>query len=184
MTRPEVRYKDYKGAVVFVDMKDLPETQREPAIVAATETGLRERGFDIIEHNAYMEFLKRKDISPSHSGEPRLLEKIRKELGKSAVIRAHVGVFMAQGRLVDPLKMVTPGVPGSRGTGANPMDVALRDRREWVIDLAFEFDMIDTATAVKIWSCSFACFQSAYEGKLYDFIKKAVAVCLDTIPDR
>jgi len=183
-TRPEILYKNFKDVVVFVDMKGLPEAQREPAIVSTTETGLRERGLDIIDHNAYMSFLRKKGISPSESGNQRLLVLLKEELGRSAIIRVRVDVFMVQGKLVDPLRTVTPGVPGSRGTGATPMDVALRDRREWVIDFSLAFDMFDTSTAEKIWSCSLTCFQSAYEGKLGDFIRKAVAVCLDTIPVR
>jgi hypothetical protein len=182
--RPDILFKDYKSIVVFVDMKGLPEAQREPAIVSTTETGLRERGFDIIDHNAYMSFLRKKGISPSESGNRRLLALLKEELGRSAIIRVRVDVFMVQGKLVDPLRTVTPGVPGSRATGATPMDVALRDRREWVIDFSLAFDMFDTSSAEKIWSCSFTCFQSAYEGKIEDFIRKAVAVCLDTIPAR
>lgn len=183
-TRPDILYRDCRSIVVFVDMKGLPEAQREPAIVSTTETGLRERGFDIIDHNAYMSFLRKKGISPSESGNRRLLALLKEELGRSAIIRVRVDVFMVQGKPVDPLRTVTPGVPGSRATGATPMDVALRDRREWVIDFSLAFDMFDTSSAEKIWSCSFTCFQSAYEGKLEDFIRKAVAVCLDTIPAR
>lgn len=184
MTRPDVIYGDHRNVAVFVDMKDLPEDQREPAIVWAVENGFRERGFDILDHNGYMAFLKRKALSPGRLEEPRLLAVLKNELGKSAIVRVHVGIFTAQGRTVDPLKTVTPGVPGSRGTGDVQIYSALRDRREWVIDLSLAFEMIDAATGARIWSCGLTCFQSAYEGKLQDFLKKAVSVCLDTIPAR
>ncbi len=183
-TRPEILYKGYKSVVVFVDMKDLPAAQREPWIVTATEMGLRERGYNILSHNDYMAFLKKKAISSSQSGEPRLLALLKKELGKTAIIRVHVRDFMAQGKMGDRRKIVTPGVPGVRETPLTPLEEGLHDWREWAIDLSLTFDMIDTSTADKIWSCSLSCSQFPYEGRLQDFIKKAVAECLDTIPAR
>lgn len=181
-TRPEILYKDYKSVVVFVDMKDLPEAQREPAFVWTTEAGLRERGFDVLGHNDYMAFLKKKAISPSQSGEPRLLALLKEELGRSGIIRVYVMDFMVQGKMGDRRKIVTPGVPGRRETPLTPLEEGLHDWRKWAIDLSLTFDMIDTSTAVKIWSCSLSCSQSPYEGRPQDFIKKAVAECLDTIP--
>ena len=184
MTRPDVDYKDYSKVVVFIDMSDLPEGWRDPAFVWNTEAVLRERGFNVLGHNAYMDFLRGKSIYPSQSGEPRVLALVKQDLGVSAVIRLHIGTFKAWARRGDPLKTVTPGVPGSRGTGATTTDVALRERSEWVVDISLAFDMIDVSSALPVWSCSLERRQSTYEGKVADYIKKAVAVCLDTLPAR
>ncbi len=183
-TRSEIAYKEYKSVVVFVDMKDLPEAQREPAIVSTVQSELRERGFDVIDHNAYMSFLRKTGISPSESGNRRLLASLKEELGRSAIIRVHVGVFMAQRKMVDRGKIVTPGVPGVREAPLTPLEEGLHNWLKWVIDLSLVIDMIDTSSAAKIWSCSWTCRQSSYEGKLEAFIRKAVAACLDTIPTR
>mgnify|MGYP001291961624 CR=1 FL=1 len=40
-----------RSVVVFVDLKDLPQEWREPAIVGAVEDGFRTRGFDVVDHN-------------------------------------------------------------------------------------------------------------------------------------
>jgi hypothetical protein len=183
-SRPEVSYKNFKDIVVYVDLGNLPQDQREPKIISAVEKGLIERGFNILGYDGFVDFALKKRIAPRDAMNPRSLALIKQELGKPAVLRVMADAFMAQGRIVDPLKIVTPGVPGQRGTGEMPMDSALRDRREWVIDLSLVFEMLDTSTAEKLWSCSFARFQCKYEGKLEDFIFKAVGVCLDTIPAR
>lgn len=183
-TRPEIVYKNYKDVAAFIDLRNLPKAQQDSRIISAAEKELRERGFNILEHDGYVAFSLKKKIHPQELGNRRLLALIKEELGKSAIIRVIVDVFMAQEKLVDPLRTVTPGVPGSRGTGGTPMDVALRDRREMLIDFSLSFDMIDTSTTEKIWSCSFTCFQFRHEGKLEDFFKKVVAACLDTIPAR
>jgi hypothetical protein len=179
---PEITYKNYTDVAVFVDLTRLPEAQQEPGIVSATESELEKRGFNILSHNGYVAFSLNKKIYPQEVGNKQLLTKIREELGKSAIIRVIVDVFVAQEKLVDPLRTVTPGIPGERGTGATSMDVALRDRRELVIDLSLSFSMIDTVTAETIWSCSLTCFQYKHEGNLEGFFQKAIAACLDTIP--
>lgn len=181
-TLPEISYKNYKDVAVFVDLTRLPEPQRESRIISATESELGKRGFKILSHNGYVTFSLNKKIHPQETSNQRLLTKIREELGKSAIIRVIVDIFMAQEKSVDPLRTVTPGTPGARGTGDNPMDVALRDRRELLIDLSLSLSLIDTATAKTTWSCSLTCFHNKYEGNLDKFLQKAIAVCLDTIP--
>lgn len=183
-TLPEIAYKNYNGIAVFVDLTRLPREQQESRIVSATERELEKRGFNILSHEGYVAFSLSKKISPQEVSNQRLLTEIREELGKSAIIRVIVDVFMAQEKLVDPLRTVTPGTPGARSTGASSMDVALRDRRELAIDLSLSFSLIDTATAETIWSCSLTCFQYKYEGNIEKFFQMAIAACLDTIPAR
>jgi hypothetical protein len=182
--RPEARFADHERIVVFVDMAALPEQRREPAIVWGTEEALRKRGFDIIDHNAYMRFLKLSSPAPSSFDEPRMLAKLRDELGRSAVVHVLVRDFLAAGRMADRGKIVTPGVPGVRAASLTPLEEGLHDRREWAIDLSMALEMIDTLSGARIWTCSVESRRTPYDGRIRDFIRKAVAACLETIPPR
>ena len=182
--RPGISFRDYKDVAVYVDLKNLARENRHPLLISAIENALVERGFNILGFEGFVDITRRHQILAEEAMSPHVLTLIKKETGKSAVVRFTLNVFDAHTKQVDPLQTVTPGVPGSRSDGGNPTDLALRDRHGWVIDISLAGEMHDTEKALKIWSCSLSGKQTKYEGKIEDFLSQAAGICLDTIPSR
>ena len=183
-THPEINFGDYKDVAVYVDLANLPWENRNPFFISAIENALVERGFHILGFEGFVDFTRRHQILAEEAMSPHVLALIKKETGKSAVVRFTLNVFTVHTKQVDPLQTVTPGVPGSRSDGGTPTDLALRDRHEWVIDVFLAGEMHDTESALKIWSCSMSGNQTKYEGFIKDFLSQAAGICLDTIPSR
>jgi len=183
-TRPGVSFRDFKDVVVYVDLRNLPRENQNPLLISAIENALVARGFHILGFEGFVDFTRRHQILAEEAMSPHVLALIKKETGKSAVVRFTLNVFTVHTKQVDPLQTVTPGVPGSRSDGGTPTDLALRDRHEWVIDVFLAGEMHDTESALKIWSCSMSGNQTKYEGLIEDFLSQAAGICLDTIPSR
>lgn len=184
MALPDAGSGHYGKAAVYVDMTAVPEDQRSPDLVWETEAGLRDRGFEVLGHNAFVEFLKTRAVPPTGIAGAGTLKAARERLGRSALVIVRVSGFSARAKTERRDKVVTPGVPGVREAPMTFLEHGLHDWREWVIDLSLTFEMMDTATATKVWACSLACSGFPFEGKLQAFFKKAVGRCLETLPRR
>ena len=184
MTLPDINYEPYGKIAVYVDMTAVPEDQRSPAPVWETEAGLRTRGFDVVGHNVFVEFLKARSVPPAAIAEAGTLRAAREKLGPSALVLVRVAGFAAVAKTESRDKIVTPGVPGVREAPMTFLEQGLHDRRKWAIDLSLTFEMMDTATATKVWACSLACSGFPFEGNLQAFFKRVVGRCLETLPGR
>ena len=183
-THPEINFGDYKDVAVYVDLANLPWENRNPFFISAIENALVERGFHILGFEGFVDFTRRHQILAEEAMSPHVLALIKKETGKSAVVRFTLNVFVLHAKEADFLRIVTPGVPGFRWGGVTPIDLMLRDRHEWLIDISLAGEMHDTEKALKIWSCSMSGNQTKYEGFIKDFLSQAAGICLDTIPSR
>ncbi|NMD10585.1 MAG: hypothetical protein GYA74_05360, partial [Acidobacteria bacterium] len=153
-TRPGVSFRDFKDVVVYVDLRNLPRENQNPLLISAIENALVARGFHILGFEGFVDFTRRHQIRADEAMSPRALDLIKKETGKSAVVRFTLNVFVLHAKEADFLRIVTPGVPGFRWGGVTPIDLMLRDRHEWLIDISLAGEMHDTESALKIWSCS------------------------------
>jgi len=183
-THPGINFRNYKDVAVYVDLANLPWENRHPLLISAFENALAERGFHILGFEEFVDFTRRHQILAKEVMNPRVLALIKKETGKSAVVRFTLNVLKLHVKETEFLRIVTPGVPGYRWGGVTPIDLALRDRHEWVIDVSLAGEMHDTESALKIWSCSMSGNQTKYEGLIEDFLSQAAGICLDTIPSR
>lgn len=183
-THPGINFRNYKYVAVYVDLANLPWENRHPLLISAFENALVERGFHILGFEEFVDFTRRHQILAKEVMNPRVLALIKKETGKSAVVRFTLNVLKLHVKETEFLRIVTPGVPGYRWGGVTPIDLALRDRHEWVIDVSLAGEMHDTESALKIWSCSMSGNQTKYEGLIEDFLSQAAGICLDTIPSR